>query len=258
MIDIQIDEERIKRLFFLPIAELILVEKDSKYNCIERENLLDQNVISIIYLKNFHYLSLVEIKYFNDEKLIVFLQKIVKHFPFFSDYELLTEGQNCGTVFEFINNKQIKIEDVKFLYHGTSSFYSSLILKEGLKPRNQTNVAASFAKTNEIGTPEFVYLCVEPRYVVRKSTSGAVEKSGGSNKIMKIDINGIDLKNLFPCEKIQKIQKDISINESLIVSKNLCYYGSIDPQYITEDSIANFFPNNLLAIEYYQNQTNKN
>jgi hypothetical protein len=259
MIDIQIDEEKLKFNFMSPLYEYFLVFDNYKYYCYNRqeldEKLKNKNVITRLIIHNSYCVALfTNAEHFNCAEFRDFLQAIVNKVPFFAEYELVGLNQNFGTIEEYLQNKITKLEELEFLYHGTSSYYADIILKEGIKPRKHTNVSASFAGTNEEGSPNCIYLCTHPRYGLKRAGAAAMRKSNGENTLLKIDIAGIDKSKLKCCDQINK--NDISIEESLLISKNLRYFGTIEPNYITNEGIIPYNLLNIKAMQYYASKEN--
>jgi len=254
MIDIQIDEEKLKFNFFDSLSILILIKKNDNYFCIATPEPFDGEFILSLLLHNTFGLIDVKNEFFNSKYFLDFVKAIVEKAPFFSEYEIVCDGKNLGTVYEVINKKTTKLKDLDYLYHGTSSYYASIIMKEGLKPRSHTNVSASFATTKEEGNSDCIYFCSQPRHAVKRAAAGAVEKSFGKLTLLAVKIENIDINKLKCCDKLSN--PNLSIEESLLLSKSLRYFGTIPPEHIINEGIILFISKNFEAMQYYASKEN--
>jgi hypothetical protein len=173
---------------------------------------------------------------------------LVQKIPLFSNYDLIVEKNNFGTIENYLDKKIFTLDDLQFLYHGTSQYYTSIIFNEGLRPRSETNVISSFANTSQDSMPECIYLCSHPSYSMKDAASRAAKKTGSQPAMLRIDVAGIDKSKLLPCQKIY--QENMSINDSLLISKNLRYYGKIDPKYISLENLSNHYLYPKILFEY--------
>ena len=121
-----------------------------------------------------------------------------------------------------------------------------------MKPRKETNAAASVFRGNFQGNENFVYFCSRPTHEIIRSAEAAVRKSGGLPVILKINASGLCQNKIKICDKIEN--QEISLNESLLITPNLIYEGSIDPEFITNEGLFPYRYINQEAIDYFSSE----
>jgi hypothetical protein len=282
MKNVNIDIEKLKHNFICDNRILLLVEREGEYHCttpnspitendlvkanipitesdliklnnrLPAKDIVKENIILSVIINNSYKSVRSFVLDINNENFYFFIKSIYEVFPFFGKYEIFFEAKNFGTVEDFVSKKITKIEDLQFVYHGTSSYYADLIIKNGLKPRKETNVAASFFRGNIQGNENFVYFCSRPTHEITRSAEAAVKKSGGLPNILKIDISGICQSKIKICDKIEN--QEISLNESLSITSNLVYEGSIRPEFIQNEGLFSFTYANQDAIDYFNSE----
>jgi len=246
---VNFNEERLKQSFLGSLCNLSLSKNNDSYTCSVSPDSFDGEFVLCFLLHN--TFSLMDIKsiFFNMPEFLEFSKCIVEKAPFFSEYEIICDGQNLGTVYEVINKKTTTLKDLDYLYHGTSSYYASIIMKEGLKPRSHTNVSASFMATKEEGNSDCIYFSTQARHAVKRAAAGSVEKSGGKSTLLRVKIENIDMSKLKCCDKLTNT--NLSIEDSLPISKNLRYFGVISPEHIINEGTILFTSKNFQAMQYY-------
>ena len=258
MIDIQIDEENLYAFFLHNNSNFILFYENEKYKItnnrefyqkdIKYDQFVNKKLICSASLNNSYSFVATSSESYNQSEFYDCMKFLVQKIPLFSNYDLIVEKNNFGTIENYLDKKIFTLDDLQFLYHGTSKYYLNAIFNEGIKPRSETNVISSFANTSQDSMPECIYLCSHPSYSMKDAASRAAKKTGSQPEILRIDMAGIDKNKLLPCQKIY--QENMSIDDSLLVSKNLRYYGKIDPKYISLENLSNHYIYPKIFFEY--------
>lgn len=278
MIDIKIDEETFYPLFFSSFSNFVLHIEDQKYR-LDNQVLFDPNpsmsvptmmpnpnanpnanpnrnpkkiditkIIGLASLQNtFSFLS-TKNEFFNKPEFKDMIQFLVEKIPSFSNYEIITEDTNLGTVEEYLSNKKYTIDNIEYLYHGTSEHYAKQIFENGIKPRSETKVVASFINTSQVAMDDCLFLCSRPSFSMKDAANRACKNTGSQPAVLKISMEGIDKSKILPCHKIYK--ENMSLNDSLAISPNLRYYGTIDPKYISIEDITKHYLHPRILFEH--------
>jgi hypothetical protein len=145
--------------------------------------------------------------------------------------------------YELENNPKEWFKDVSpdsietiILYHGTSSLHLESILKEGLKPRNETGISTWEADQIE-SQPNKVYLGT--RYIAKKMGEAAVHRHTFYEKVhfskilegevflVLIELE-VDTSNLAPDED----SGELTWYQSLMMNRTCAYNGRVPPEKI--------------------------